>query len=91
MAINKMTIDDQEIQVWTTDYADPPCMAVNMTQSRILLKGYDISVEESGSVTELLAVYGGFIEGRLNGYGETEFEAIAHLFSKAKKIDRKLD
>ena len=88
MSINKITIDGYEIQIWTTDYADPPCVAVNMTQARILLKGYDISTAESENITDLMAGYCGIIDGRLSGYGETEFEAIASLFSKAVKTKK---
>lgn len=85
MSINKLTIDDFEIQVWTTDN-DPPCVAVNMTVACKALEGCDLTDEEKTDVTELMASYCRLVdERRLIGYGSTEFLAIADLFASGIK------
>ena len=90
MSINKLTIDDFEIQVWTTDN-DPPCVAVNMTIACQLLEGCDLTDEEKTDVTELMASYCRLVdERRLTGYGSTEFLAIADLFASGIKEYRSL-
>lgn len=87
MSINKITIDGYEIQIWTTDVCDPPCVAVNMTAAIKRLEGYDLTEEEKTDVTDLMAGYCGYVDQYgYTGYGDTEFEAIADLFSKDKKI-----
>lgn len=87
---NYMIIDNNRIGVWTTDYADPPCVAVNMTVAIKRFEGYDLTEEEKNNVSDLMAGYCRIIdEHQLTGYGETEFEAIADLFRKATKVDKK--
>ena len=84
---NNMTIDGFHIAVWTSDFSSPPCVATNMTVAIQMLKGYELTQEEKTDVTELQAGYCRLIDERgLNGFGDTEFEAIADLFSKAKRI-----
>lgn len=86
---NYMEIDGNRIGVWTTDVCEPPCVAVNMTVAVKRLEGYELTEEEKTDVTELMAGYCGYVDQyQLTGYGDTEFEAIADLFSKAKKIER---
>lgn len=86
---NYMEIDGNRIGVWTTDVCKPPCVAVNMTVAVKRLQGYELTEEEKTDVTELMAGYCGYVDQyQLTGYGDTEFEAIADLFSKAKKIER---
>ena len=85
---NYMSIDGFKIAVWTTDLCEPPCVAVNMSVAIERLEGYELTEEEKNDVTELMAGYCSCIdEYQLTGYGETEFEAIADLFSKATKIN----
>jgi len=89
VTINKVNIDGQDIQVWTTEICDPSCVAVNMTQAILALEGYDLTEEEKTDVTELMAGYCRIVdERRLTGYGDTEFEAIADLFSNARKVNQ---
>jgi len=84
---NNMTIDGFHIAVLTSEFANPPCVATNMTVAIQMLEGYDLTEEEKTDVTELQAGYCRLIDERgLNGFGETEFEAIADLFSHAKKV-----
>lgn len=84
---NYMEIDGNRISVWTTDACEPPCIAVNMTVAIEKLEDYDLTDEEKTDVTELAASYCGYLDHyRLTGYGDTEFEAIADLFSKATKL-----
>lgn len=86
---NYMEIDGNRIGVWTTDVCDPPCVAVNMTVAVKRLKGYELTEGEKTDVTELMASYCAYVDQyQLTGYGDTEFEAIADLFSKAKKVER---
>jgi hypothetical protein len=86
---NYMEIDGNRIVVWTTDVCEPPCVAVNMTVAIKRLEGYELTEEEKTDVTELMAGYCSWIDQhQLTGYGDTEFEAIADLFSKAKKVER---
>jgi hypothetical protein len=86
---NYMEIDGNRIGVWTTDVCEPPCVAVNMTVAVKRLEGYELTEEEKTDVTELMAGYCGYVDQcQLTGYGDTEFEAIADLFSKAKKVER---
>lgn len=86
---NYMEIDGNRIGVWTTDVCEPPCVAVNMTVAVKRLEGYELTEEEKTDVTELMAGYCGYVDQyHLTGYGDTEFEAIADLFSKAKKVER---
>lgn len=90
MSINKFTIDNFDIQVWTTDN-DPPCVAVNMTVARKALEGCDLTDEEKTDVTELMASYCRLVdELRLPGYGSTEFLAIADLFARGIKENSSL-
>lgn len=85
--INYVTIDDFRIGVWTTVNIENPVIAVNMTVAIERLEGYDLTEEEKNDVTDLLAGYCGYVDHyRLSGYGDTEFEAIADLFSKATKL-----
>lgn len=86
---NYMKIDGFNIAVWTTDVCEPPCVAVNMTVAVKKLEGYELTEEEKTDVTELMAGYCSWVDQhQLTGYGDTEFEAIADLFSKAKKVER---
>lgn len=86
---NYMEIDGNRIGVWTTDVCEPPCVAVNMTVAVKRLEGYELTEEEKTDVTELMAGYCSWVDQyQLTGYGDTEFEAIADLFSKAKKVER---
>lgn len=86
---NYMEIDGNRIGVWTTDVCELPCVAVNMTLAVKRLEGYELTEEEKTDVTELMASYCGYVDQyQLTGYGDTEFEAIADLFSKAKKVER---
>ncbi len=86
---NYMEIDGNRIGVWTTDVCEPPCVAVNMTVAVKRLEGYELTEEEKTDVTELMAGYCSWVDQhQLTGYGDTEFEAIADLFSKATKIER---
>lgn len=86
---NYMEIDGNRIGVWTTDVCEPPCVAVNMTVAVKRLEDYELTEEEKTDVTELMASYCGYVDQyQLTGYGDTEFEAIADLFSKAKKVER---
>lgn len=86
---NYMEIDGNRIGVWTTEVCEPPCVAVNMTVAVKRLEGYELTEEEKTDVTELMAGYCSWIDQhQLTGYGDTEFEAIADLFSKAKKVER---
>ena len=86
---NYMEIDGNRIGVWTTDVCDPPCVAVNMTVAVKRLEGYELTEEEKTDVTELMAGYCSWVDQhQLTGYGDTEFEAIADLFSKATKVER---
>lgn len=81
-----MEIDGNRIAVWTSDVCDYYCVAVNMTVAVQRLEGYDLTDEEKTDVTELMASYCRLIdEFQLTGYGDTEFKAIADLFSKATK------
>lgn len=86
--INYMTIDGYKIGVWTVEHMEEnPCVAVNMSEAIEQLEGYSLTKEEKTDVTEMLAGYCRLIdEGGLSGFGETEFEAIADLFSHAHKI-----
>ncbi len=82
-----MEIDGNKIGVWTTEFCDPPCVAVNMSVAIKRLEGYELTEEEKVNVTELMAGYCNYVDQYgLTGYGDTEFEAIADLFSKAKKV-----
>jgi hypothetical protein len=84
---NYMEIDGNKIGVWTTECCDPPCVAVNMTVAIKRLEGYELTEEEKVNVTDLMAGYCSYVDQYgLTGYGDTEFEAIADLFSKAKKV-----
>lgn len=86
---NYMEIDGNRIGVWTTDVCEPPCVAVNMTVAVKQLEGYELTEEEKTDVTALMAGYCNWVDQyQLTGYGDTEFEAIADLFSKAKKVER---
>jgi hypothetical protein len=86
---NYMEIDGNRIGVWTTEVCEPPCVAVNMTVAVKRLEGYELTEEEKTDVTELMAGYCSWVDQhQLTGYGDTEFEAIADLFSKAKKVER---
>jgi hypothetical protein len=86
---NYMEIDGNKICVWTTDVCEPPCVAVNMTVAVKRLEGYELTEEEKTDVTELMAGYCSWVDQhQLTGYGDTEFDAIADLFSKAKKVER---
>jgi len=85
---NYVNIDGFRIGIWSTDFCEPPCVAVNMTVAISRLEGYDLTEQEKTDVTELMAGYCRLIdELNLTGYGETEFEAIADLFSRATKIN----
>ena len=85
--INKLKIDGFDIQVWTTDYADPPCVAVNMSQAIIALDGHELTEEEKTDVTELMASYCRLVdERRLTGYGDNEFQAIVNLFLRGTNM-----
>lgn len=86
---NYMEIDGNRIGVWTTDVCDPKCVAVNMTIAVKRLEGYELTEGEKTDVTELMASYCGYVDQYLlTGYGDTEFEAIADLFGKAKKVEK---
>ena len=86
---NYMEIDGNRIGVWTTDACEPPCVAVNMTVAIKRLEGYELTEEEKTDVTELMAGYCNWVDQhQLTGYGDSEFEAIADLFSKATKVER---
>ena len=90
MSANYLTIDGFKIAVWTSAFADPPCVATNMTVAVRMLEGYGLTEEEKNDIRELQAGYCRLIDERgLNGFGETEFEAIQDLFSKATKVDKK--
>ena len=81
---NDMIIDGFHIAVWTSELANPPCVATNMTVAIERLEGSDLTELEKTDVRELQANYCRLIdEWNLNGFGETEFEAIADLFRKA--------
>ena len=85
--IHYVTIDDFKIGLWTSINVENPVVAVNMTVAIERLEGYDLTDEEKTDVTELAASYCGYLDHyRLTGYGDTEFEAIADLFSKATKL-----
>lgn len=84
---NDMTIDGFKIAVWTSEHSEPPCIAVNMTIAIGSLEGYNLTEEEKTSLPELMAGYCRLVdESNFVGYGETEFESIADLFSHARKI-----
>lgn len=84
---NNLVIDGFKIATWKSDFSDPPYIATNMTVAVELLEGYDLTDEEKTDITELQAGYCRLIDERgSNGYGETEFEAIADLFGKAQKV-----
>jgi len=81
---NDIVIDGFDIATWYSKGVDSPYMAVNMTVSRKMLAGYSLTDEESKELPSLMGGYCRLIEERgLAGYGETEFEAIADLFSHA--------
>ncbi len=81
---NDMVIDGNDIATWFSDGVDSPYMAVNMTVSRKMLKGYSLTDQESKELPALMAGYCRLIEERgLAGYGDTEFQAIAELFGNA--------
>jgi hypothetical protein len=83
---NKMTIDGFDIMTWTSDNVDPPCIAVNVTVADRL---FTLSDEDKSSIMELTANWCRLLdEYQITGYGETEFEAIQDLFSKATKVDK---
>ena len=82
MGITKHKIDGFEIDVWTTDVCDPPCVAVNITEAHKALHGHELTAEELNSVTDLMLGYSRYLDERnLTGYGSTEFLAIADLFA----------
>lgn len=82
MSITKHKIDGFEIDVWTNDVVDPPCVAVNITMAHQVLAGYELTAEELNSVTDLMLGYSRIMDERnLTGYGSTEFLAIADLFA----------
>ena len=86
---NNITIDGFKISTWSSDGVEQPYMAVNMTEATIQLKGYDLSDKEKESIPELMAGYCRLIEERgLTGYGETEFQSIADLFSNARLVSK---
>lgn len=86
---NYMEIDGNRIAVWTADVIDYPCIAVNMTVAIKRLEGYDLTDEEKTDVTELMAGYCNLVDQyQLTGYGDTEFEATADLFSHATKVEK---
>lgn len=81
---NNIVIDGFDIATWYSAGVDSPYMAVNMTVSRKVLAGYSLTDEESTELPALMAGYCRLIEERgLAGYGDTEFQAIADLFSHA--------
>ena len=58
-----------------------PYIAVNMSESFRVLKGYDLTEDERTNVLVLLAGYCGVIDQcNLCGFGVTEFDAIQDLF-----------
>lgn len=81
---NNIVMDGFDIATWYSEGVDSPYIAVNMTVSRKMLAGYSLTEEEKTSLPEMMGGYCRLIEeSRLIGYGETEFEAIADLFSNA--------
>mgnify|MGYP000179819496 CR=1 FL=1 len=81
---NSLTIDGFEIATHYGEGIPNPWIAVNMTVARERLSGYNLSELEKTDLGHLLAGYCRLIdEYQLDGYGDTEFEAIQHLFSKA--------
>lgn len=85
---NDMSIDGNNIATWFSKGVDAPYHAVNMTVAVDMLSGYGLSDEEKTSIPELMGGYCRLIEERgLVGYGDTEFEAIADLFSHATLVD----
>lgn len=84
---NDMTIDGFKIATWKSEFAEPQWIATNMTVAVEMLEDYKLTEEEKTDVTELQAGYCRLIDERgLNGFGDTEFEAIADLFSKATVV-----
>ena len=87
--INKIEIDGFEIQIWISEFANPQYVAVNMTTAIEMLEGYDLTELEKTDVTELMAGYCRLVdEAGLNGFGDTEFEALTDLFSHATLVDK---
>lgn len=88
---NDMKIDGFEISTWHAEHIpdeDMPYHAVNMTCSRELLEGYELTDEEKTSLPEMMGGYCRLIDERgLIGFGRTEFEAIQDLFSNASLVD----
>ena len=84
MMQNDLIIDDFKISTWSSEFAEPKYLAVNMTVALKRLEGYGLTDEEKTSLPALMAGYCRLVdEARLTGFGDTEFEAIKDLFSHA--------
>ena len=85
---NDMVIDGFDIATWYSKGVESPYMAVNMSVSREMLKGYNLTDEEKTDLREMTGGYYRLIEeSQLIGYGDTEFQAIADLFSHAALVE----
>lgn len=85
---NDMSIDDFKISTWYAEHCDLPYHAVNMSVAVKELEGCELTEEEKTSLPELMAGYCRLVEeSGWVGYGDTEFEAIYDLFSKATKVE----
>ena len=81
-------IDGFAIHTFESFAVEPSWIAVNMTVALERLEGYNLTEEEKTSMPHLMAGYCRLIdEWGLEGHGDTEFEAIQDLFSKATKTE----
>ena len=81
---NDMVIDGQKISTWYSEGVDSPYMAVNVSASLKMLKGYPLTELEKTDLAMLMAGYCRLIEeAGLTGYGDYEIEAIQELFARA--------
>ena len=87
---NDLVIDDYKISTWYSEGVDPQYHAVNMTfLVDYRLHGFDLTEKEKKSLPDLMASYSRLVEEfGLIGFGETEFEAIQDLFSKATLLPK---
>jgi len=85
---NDLTIDGFNISTWFAKHMPKPYQAVNMTAAIERLDGYELTEDEKTQIPDLMAGYCRLVdEGGLIGFGDTEFESIADLFSKATKTE----
>jgi len=79
---NDMIIDGQKIATWYSDGVESPYMAVNMSASIKMLKGYNLTESEKTSLPMIMGGYCRLIEeAGFVGYGDSEIDAIQELFA----------